>query len=400
MRLGPDSDVHLTYCTNIHAGETWPQVRSNLERYVVAVKKQIAPTSPFGVGLRLSAAAAAELTTPAALAELRALLVEHDLYVFTINGFPYGNFHGTRVKESVYRPDWSEPARLAYTNALADLLAALVPSDVEGSISTAPLGFAPRMREAAAEAAAVQALLEHAAHLHKLRERTGVTIGLAIEPEPACRVETTADALELFQKSLFDRSAIAQHARAVGGSLGDSEESLRRHLGLCLDTCHAAVEFENPRESVARIRAAALRVLKVQLTAGLRAEPASDAALAALGPFADDVYLHQVVARTGQALERHVDLPDALTAARSAKRRGEEWRVHFHVPLHFEAEAPLGGTHDFVRELLALQRESAVSRHLEVETYTWDVLPARYRHDDVVAGIVGELRWAMERLAT
>jgi len=398
MRTGPESDVHLTYCTNIHPGESWPEVRRIVEEHVVAVKRRVSPNAPFGIGLRLSALAAEGLAAPGALDDLRALLGAHGLYVFTINGFPYGRFHATRVKENVYRPDWSEPARLSYTNLLADLLAELLPNDVEGSVSTAPLGFAPRMRDASLEECAARALLEHARHLHCLRERTGLTIGLAIEPEPACRIETTADAVDFFERRLLSRAAVERQAQALGSSLGEADESLRRHLGLCLDTCHAAVEFEDALESVARVERAGIRILKVQLTAGLRLARLTTEATDAVRAFADDVYLHQVVAHRGGTLARYLDLPDALDDTRSDAQGSEEWRIHFHVPLHLEALAPLGGTHSFVDQLLARHRQTPVSRHLEVETYTWDVLPEQYRREDVVTGIVRELRWALERV--
>ncbi|MCG8355863.1 MAG: hypothetical protein MI920_09850, partial [Kiloniellales bacterium] len=144
MRLADTPALgHLTYCTNIHAGETWPEVLSGLKTHLPAIKAAVAPDQAFGVGLRLSAAAAEALQEPAALDDLRALLAEGPYYIFTINGFPYGTFHGKTVKEGAYRPDWSQEARLAYTNQLADLLAGLLPTGMAGSISTVPGTFKP-----------------------------------------------------------------------------------------------------------------------------------------------------------------------------------------------------------------------------------------------------------------
>jgi sugar phosphate isomerase/epimerase len=397
MKVGAESDAHLTYCTNIHAGETWPEVRSIVERHVVAVKQRIAAASSFGVGLRLSARAAEGLADPAALDDFRRLLAENDLYVFTINGFPYGDFHDRRVKEAVYRPDWSEPARLSYTDLLADLLASLLPSGIDGTVSTVPIGFAPRIHAPGAEAIAAAAVLAHAAHLHRLRERTGKTIGLALEPEPACRLETTRDAIDYFERQLFSRAAIDRHAQAIRCGDSEAESSLRRHLGLCFDTCHAAVQFEDPIESIQQIEGAGIEILKVQLTAGLRVKPSTEGALAALRGFADDVYLHQVVIRSGKQIDRCLDLPQALDTLHHPEP-DDEWRVHFHVPLFLEGLSPLLGTQSFVESLLRRHRQRTVSRHFEVETYTWGVLPESHRLDDVISGIERELRWVMERM--
>jgi hypothetical protein len=240
-------------------------------------------------------------------------------------------------------------------------------------------------------------VLAHAAHLHRLRERTGKTIGLALEPEPACRMETTLEAIDYFERQLFSSAAIDRHARAIGCGASEAESSLRRHLGLCFDTCHAAVQFEDPIESIEQIERAGIEILKVQLTAGLRVKPSAEGALATLRTFADDVYLHQVVMRSGEHIDRCLDLPQALGASRHLEP-DDEWRVHVHVPLFLEALSPLSGTQDFVESLLRRQRQSTVSHHFEVETYTWGVLPESHRLDDVISGIERELRWVMERM--
>ena len=205
--------MHLSYCTNIHPGESWAEVRANLERYLVPVRERVAPGEPFGVGLRLSAESARALATPEALEELRGFLRAHDLYVFTINGFPYGPFHGRPVKEQVYLPDWLDPERLAYTDQLADILAALLPDGVEGTISTVPGAFAPRVHGEADQARMAQALLDHVAHLVRLRATTGRRVALALEPEPCCFLETIAEAVAFFERYLFSAAAVA---RVVG----------------------------------------------------------------------------------------------------------------------------------------------------------------------------------------
>jgi sugar phosphate isomerase/epimerase len=396
MKVAVAPDVHLTYCTNIHPGETWTELRALLLEHVSAVKRRVSPDQPFGVGLRVSARAAEELEQQTAREDLQHILAENDLYVFTVNGFPYGSFHETRVKESVYRPDWLETPRSTYTESLARLLSALLPDGVDGSVSTVPVAYAQRMSGVSDEERAADALVSHAAFLRKLYDVTGRTIGLALEPEPECRLETGEDAAAFFEGSVLRRDRIARYAMLTGLTGAQAEESLRRHLGVCLDTCHAAVEFEDVDRTIDRLDAAGIRILKVQLSAGLEVRPATREKLSALAAFADDVYLHQVVIRERSATSRFVDLPEALQAARFAD--DAEWRIHFHVPLFLADLGPFRGTQDVVEHILDRQRTRVITSHLEVETYTWDVLPEAYRNCDVVEAIAREIAWVRARL--
>jgi sugar phosphate isomerase/epimerase len=396
----PITPIHLSYCTNIHPGETWDEVRANLVRYLVPVRERFAPGQPFGVGLRLSAESAQALAEPEALAEFRSFLRAHDLYVFTINGFPYGPFHGRPVKEAVYQPDWLEPERLSYTNRLASILAALVPEEVEGTISTVPGAFAPRVNGERDAERMANAMLAHAAYLVRLKESTGRRISLALEPEPCCYLETIAETVEFFERHLRSPSAIEQFADATGLDPTAAEAAIRQHLGVCLDTCHMAVEFEDPAGVLESLERAGIRVPKVQVTAGLRVVILGDdsSPLDALGAFADDVYLHQVVERRADGtLKRYLDLPQALSAPRDLPGP-REWRVHFHVPVFRERYGEFEGTQGYVAELLQLVRERSDCRHFEVETYTWGVLPEEFRREGIVVAIGRELEWARERL--
>lgn len=359
---------HLTYCTNIHPGERWADHFAALSRHLPAIKRMVSPGAPFGVGLRLSAAAAADLAEPATLAAFKAFLAAHDLYVFTVNGFPYGAFHGTRVKTAVYRPDWCRPERLAYTRLLAYLLADLLPEGVSGSISTVPGGWAGDDVDMNSVIANLRAADAHLAVLH---ERTGRRVTLALEPEPGCLLDATADAVPLF--------------RRLDGA---------RHLGLCLDLCHLAVGFEDPAEALALLEAEAIPVHKLQLSAGLSLAPGQADALA---PFDDGVYLHQVTTRTGAGLRRYADLADAIACADA--RAAEEWRVHFHVPLWSERLDRMASTAGITGRMLELHAARPVCDHLEVETYTWDVLPRAHRGRDLDSDIARELEWVLERLA-
>ena len=393
---GAPSLGHLTYCTNIHAGETWPEVLAGLRRHLPPIKAAVAPEVPLGVGLRLSAVAAKALEQAAALEELQSLLEAGGYYVFTINGFPYGAFHGQRVKEGAYRPDWSEAPRLDYTNRLTDILARLLPEGMTGSVSTVPGTFKP-WAEGAVDAIAHN-LVAQVGHLVALKERTGKRLLLALEPEPYCLLETIEETIDFFQARLFGAAAARQLSEQTGLAVPAAEAALRRHLGVCYDVCHAAVEFEDPRASVAALQAAGIEIAKVQLSSALRIRSIDSTTAERLRPFDEPVFLHQVVERRGAELQRYLDLPEALVGIDEAQ--GNEWRIHFHVPIFLEEIENFSTTQDFLREILALHREDPITEHLEVETYTWDVLPPHYRDVEVSTAIARELNWVKERLAS
>ncbi len=401
MNLG--QGVHLTYCSNIHPGESWAEVRANLGRHAVAVRDRMQPADDFGIGLRLSARAAAELTDAATLAEFMDFLACERMYVFTVNGFPYGTFHGQRVKEAVYLPDWRDPERLRYSNQLADLLAALLPqarpgeTAIEGSVSTVPGAFKPALGGPADVAQMVEHLLTHVAHLVALRVRTGRLVSLALEPEPHCFLETIAEVTVFFAEQLHNPAAVCRLMALTDLDEAAAARALHDHLGVCLDLCHAAVEFEDAAGCIGTLQAAGIRVLKMQISAGLRLPTLDAPALQALRRFEDPVYLHQVVQRGPGGLRRFADLPEAL-ATLSADVADTEWRVHFHVPIFLDELAPFSSTQAFIREVLALHRARPVSAHLEVETYTWDVLPEPFRSGSVDAAVARELAWVRTQL--
>jgi hypothetical protein len=372
---------------------------------VVAVRDRLMPEGDFGIGLRLSARAAEELAAPQVLAEFRDFLARQRLYVFTVNGFPYGSFHGTRVKEGVYRPDWRSPERLRYTNQLADLLAALLPEPrpgeqaLEGSVSTVPGAFKPALGGPHDVALMVEHLLAHVAHLVALQARTGRRITLALEPEPHCFLETLDEVIAFFEGQLHGPAAVRRLAALSGIDAAAAAQALRDHLGICLDLCHAAVEFEHAAQGLRRLERAGIRVHKMQISAGLRLPVLDTAALEALRRFDDAVYLHQVVEQGPGGLRRFADLPEALASLPDGAA-DREWRVHFHVPIFLDRLASFASTQSFVREVLALHRERPVSAHLEVETYTWDVLPEPFRSGTVDEAVARELAWVRTELAS
>jgi sugar phosphate isomerase/epimerase len=403
MRVITPGEPHLTYCTNIHPGETYADVRDHIDRYVGRVGREVAGRGLFGVGLRLSAAAAEPLANPDERRRFREQLERAGLYVFTLNGFPYGIFHRERVKEAVYQPDWLDERRLAYSDRLAEILADLLPDGVSGSVSTVPGAFKPRVAGEADAERMVTLIVRHAATLYRLEQRTGKRIELCLEPEPCCYIETTDETVRFFER-IFSSRAAHDLARQTGLGAGESEVFLRRHVGVCFDACHLAVQYEEPRQATAALQAAGIRIGKVQLSAGLEVQlrgSIKDApVLDALRGYAEDVYLHQVVERATGEMRRYVDLPEALRAAKSGALRGaRDWRIHFHVPIFLERLGVFGSTQPFLADLLSLIAHEPITEHLEVETYTWDVLPKEHRRASVVDAIVRELRWVQERLA-
>jgi sugar phosphate isomerase/epimerase len=397
MQLALPGSPHLTYCTNIHAGERWKDIDAALRAHLPAIKERVSPGKPMGVGLRLSAAAVDDLADPQALARLQEFLRDAGLYIFTVNAFPYGAFHATRVKERVYEPDWRHDRRLHFTDRVADLLAALLPESLEGSISTVPGAYKAKIGNAADVPRMVEHLVRHAAHLHAIAHDTGRQIVLALEPEPCCFLETIDEAIAFFEDHLFAPAAIEAFRRLTGLPASWARDALRRHLGICLDVCHASVEFEDPTDCVARLAAAGIRVAKIQLSSALRVPAVSAGVAGLLHPFDDGIYLHQTVEARDGKLTRYADLPEALAALRSGNAGGE-WRVHCHVPLFQSAYGALQSTQEPLAELLAACRKRALAPHLEVETYTWDVLPAHMRGGDVGNDIARELTWVRSQL--
>ncbi len=393
MIISTQPPAHLTYCLNIHPGESWDDNLTAIAAKATKVHKLVAPDKPFGLGLRLSAQAARQLRLGARIDELKKFLADHNLYVFTINGFPFGAFHNTEVKEHVYAPDWRDPKRLEYTVELAEILAELLPEGVPGSISTVPGSYKAWITNPAGPRQMAEQLADLAMRLAELEDRTGKCICLGLEGEPDCFIETTDEAIAFFHGPLdeFGRTMLQRRFRIDMVTAG---QVLRRHIGVCFDTAHAAVEFEDIPASLRRLAAAKVSVCKVQLSSALSLAP-TPAALERLEAFVDRVYLHQVKARAADGrLVSYADLPAALAAARGGCD-DQEWRVHFHVPLFFEQHEGLRSTSFLLGpDVIA----AAASSHLEIETYTFNVLPEFLRLSDVTESIAREYRWVMANL--
>jgi hypothetical protein len=395
--------LHLAYSTNIHRGGTWRETFDSLKTHALAVRERVCPRAPFAIGLRLSNLAATELHDAKKLLEFQRWLAKNDCYIFTINGFPFGQFHGARVKEQVYLPDWTSPERLAYTNLLFDLLAQLLPTGIEGSVSTLPCSFkefvaATRQSAANPNKHKEAALCRDAAtqirenlwrcveYISHVSEKSKRKLHLGLEPEPLCLIENSAETIQFFGQLR------AEHK---------NDPRLDEFLGVNYDCCHFAIEFEEPRDAINSLRDAGIKISKIHLSSALKTK-ATKEARAALEKFADDVYLHQVIARDADGkLKFFRDLPDALDLQPSTfnLQPSAEWRIHFHVPLHAPAAPPFENTNDHLLGVLDLLAENPkMCSHLEMETYTWEVLPPELKSQSVVGQLAAEYDWTLAQL--
>ena len=390
--------LHLTYCLNIHPGETWAENFAALQEKTLAIRQGVAPGQWFGVGLRIAQRAAEELTaSPALRDQALAFFHDHQIYPFTINGFPYGRFHAGPVKENVYAPDWRSPERLQYTLQLADLLNGWLPTEIDGSISTVPCSFKPWMNGSGDLTLVVDHLAAAVAYLAALREDTGREIHLGLEPEPDCYLETTAETITFFKDIMFTAGA-QEVARILKCYRSDAEAMIRRHLGVCFDTCHVALQGEDLTESLRAYQFEGIRISKIQLSAALRVA-SNPEGWAALQPFVEPVYLHQVKGRSPSgALFSWYDLPVALEELPTLPDV-QEVRVHFHVPLFFTGSGPLQSTVDTLTPEFFREIRRGACPHLEIETYTFDVLPPEVYPGDVTKSVSREFAWTLEHMA-
>jgi sugar phosphate isomerase/epimerase len=376
---------HLAYCTNIHPAESWPECLAALESYTLAVRERVCPTKPYAIGLRLSDLASRQLSVPGEISQFRRWLDQHNCYVFTINGFPFGQFHGTRVKEQVYRPDWTTPERLEYTNRLFDILARLLPEGVAGSVSTLPGSFKEFITTPEQLAAICRNLRVCVKHIAETASRSRRELHLGLEPEPLGLLETTQETVNFFDRLREEDSR---------------DQRLEECLGVNYDTCHLAVEFEEPAEALALLQSHRVKISKIHLSNALKiagkASPPSE-----LAAFADDTYLHQVITRDNSGgLTRFRDLTDFLNPQSAIYNpQSGESRIHFHIPLQTQPGAWFETTSDHLLGALdVLQKEPTLCSHLEMETYTWGVLPPELKSRSVTDQLVAEYGWCLNEL--
>ena len=389
---------HLTYSTLVHSGDTWEEMWESLITYVPKVRDRVAPGKRFGVSLRLSASSAQTLVnSPAEREKLKKFLGDNDMYLYTVNAFPYGPFKGTIVKEQVYEPDWRSEERTQYTINVAEVLADVAPADISPSIQSAPLGFKPRVTGDDVVASFTEHVLRVTARLVEIESRTGRTVTLALEPEPYCFLETTDEAVDYFTRHLYTGKSAEALAKLAGIPISEAHIALRRHVGVVFDICHQAVVFENITESLQKLVDAGIPIFKLQEAAALHVPEVTQSIVDTLVRYSDTIYLTQTVQKKDGKLTRFLNLEDAFEAWK--KDPGpREWRTHFHVPVFLEDLGPFRTTRFAIEEALRFHKAKPLSRQLEIETYTWDVLPDNLKTGDIVDYVCRELDWVRGEL--
>ena len=372
---------HLSYCSNIHPGEIWAQHFAELQKNVPLVKARVSPDQAMGLGLRIANQASIDLQEPREFEALKSWLTQENLYVFTLNGFPFGGFHDTIVKDQVHAPDWTSQERYDYTLRLAHILANLLPeTEQEGSISTSPISYKYWWDNSVKLENATQkgtlALLNLVLELANLEKVTGKWIHIDIEPEPDGILENHREFVDWYEQVYLPLGIEFLRERGMG----EHEGLLRRHVQLCFDICHYGVSFDKPSTSIQELVDKKIPVGKIQISSALRVDLRENplAQIETLRKYHEPVYLHQVKALAKDGTYRQYrDLDEAI--ADFNPERDDEWRVHFHVPLFLENYGVLGSTQQEIRETIACHLSQPITRHLEIETYTWGVLPAEFQ---------------------
>jgi hypothetical protein len=374
-------------------------MKDSMQTFLPAVKKNVSPDASFGISLRISAASAKTLTTePAEIEWLKGFLAKNDMYLFTVNAFPYGPFKGESVMERVYEPDWSTADRVNYTNSVADILAQVTEGDISPSIQTAPLAFAPNVRDENYIAAFTTNVFRVVAHLIALEKRTGRRVKLALEPEPACFLETTDETVAFFESRIFSRAGVEELASLANIPISEAEGLIRRFLGVVFDIGHQSVGFEDIPLSLNKLVDAGIPIFKLQEAAALWVEQLTPTIIPELRVFTDTIYLSQSTLRTAAGITKYLNLGEALDAFEANPEVPTEMRTHFHVPVFLEEIGPFKTTRFAVEQALAMHKATPLSDHLEIETYTWDVLPAHLKTGDITEYVSRELEFVRGEL--
>jgi hypothetical protein len=397
------NNAHLTYCTNIHPGESWADHFAALKQNFPEVKAELSPNEPMGIGLRLSNQASVEILTGTNMQQFKEWLFESNAYVFTMNGFPYGGFHDTVVKDQVHAPDWTTSNRMAYTLRLFNILTTLIPKGMEGGISTSPLSykhwFDTSVELEKAKFIATKKILLVAEELSKIYEQTGILFHLDIEPEPDGILETGREFIDWYEQILLPHG-ITHFAEKQGLLASEAEVLIKRHIALCYDVCHFAIGYEAHQAIIDELEAKGISTGKIQISAALKAtftgEPDNkQAILNEFARFDEPTYLHQVIARLNDGqFARYPDLTDALLLKDDAR----EWRAHFHVPIFLDDFGLLRSTQSDISEVLGIWMKKPFTKHLEAETYTWSVLPPELKVP-IAQSISRELAWVKNKLS-
>jgi sugar phosphate isomerase/epimerase len=395
---------HLSYCTNIHPGETWEDIFQSLKDYIPKVKDKLGVKGPFGIGLRLSNQASETLISPDKLKEFKDWLAVQNCYVFTMNGFPYGDFHHAIVKDKVHVPDWSTTARKDYTIRLFHILEALTPTGHEGSISTSPISYRHWFELESERDKVLQTACEHlaevTAELHQIEQKTQKTLHLDIEPEPDGFLENTEEVLWFFRDWLLPKGG-AWLVEKLGISSGAAAQLLKHHIRICYDVCHFAIVYEKAQDTFRKFQEEGIKIGKIQISAALKVDIPKDKnerqiLQSNLQPLAESTYLHQVIGRYDSGnLQSYPDLPEAIAILEETEM--EEMRIHFHVPVFLAHYGDFSSTQADIISVLQEIKKNPVCSHLEVETYTWDVLDKDLRQE-LSTSISREMDWVIKTL--
>ncbi|HEV8398165.1 MAG TPA: metabolite traffic protein EboE [Vicinamibacterales bacterium] len=390
---------HLTYSTLVHQTDNFEQLWKSVNTYLPAVKARFAPSQKFGVCLRTSAPSAEMLSQdPTKVADLKQFFKDQDLYLYTANAFVYGVFKKQVIKEDVYEPDWQTPERREYTKQVANLLAELAPEGVNPSIQSAPLGFKPKGTGPEIAKAYTDNVVDVVAHLVKLEKDTGKIVTLGLEPEPRCYLETTDETITYFQDYLFAPQTAEQLAKKAGINAADAAAAMKKFMGVVFDIGHQSVGYEDIPASLHKLVAAGVPIVKLQEAASMHIPDVTQQKVDALQAFAKTIYLSQTCQRKDGQTTWFLNLEDAFEDW--YKNPGpREWRTHFHVPVFLtELGHGFGTTRFGLEQALAVHKKTPLSTHLEIETYTWDVLPDHLKTGDIVEYVTRELEWVKGQL--
>jgi hypothetical protein len=397
MQLG-DGLGHLTYSTLVHPADDWDQLWSSVRTYLPQVKARVAPGSKFGTCLRFSAPSVEALVAdPGKRADLKHFLADNDLYVYTANAFVYGVFKNQVIKEQVYEPDWATDDRATYTMKVADLLAELGPEGIAPSIQSAPLGFKPKVTGDDVVETYTTNVIRVVNHLLGLRKKTGRTVTLGLEPEPRCHLESTDETIAYFNHHLFSGRTAQRLAKMAGINEADAAQAMRELTGVVFDIGHQSVGFEDIPSSLQKLVDAGVQITKLQEAASMHMPQVTQETIDALQAFAKTVYLSQTCQKKDGRTSWFMNLEDAFEAFQ--KDPGpREWRTHFHVPVFLDDLGAFRTTRFALEQALAFHKQTPLSPHLEIETYTWDVLPSRLKTGDIVEYVCREIEWVRGQL--
>ena len=396
MRIKNGKNLQLTYCTNIHPANGLKQIYKNIEKYSIPLKRKLSEAEPFAIGLRLSDYESRQLTQKKSLQKFKSFLDENGLYVFTINGFVYGQFHKKVIKSKVFTPDWQDQKRVNYTLRLIKILSYLLDKNKEGSISTSPLSYKSWYKDKIKSWQKItKNLITVTSALIKIQKNTGKIIHIDIEPEPSGLLENSDEIIKFFKDYLLKSGVeILKKEMSIPKKL--AIKLILEHVRICLDTCHFAVEYEKTTDILQKFKKLGIGIGKIQISSALKitsvtARSHQEKFRETLKHFEDSIYLHQVIAKNPH--KSFEDLTYALESIRTLEC--QEYRIHFHVPIFRKKFGALDSTQEETIKTLSLLKKHKITSHLEIETYTWEVLPKNFKID-LVDSIEREYKWVLK----